>query len=277
MKVNDLNPFLRVCEIQQSMLQGNVLRKAYDYRLFYVLNGKGTVVTDEKSIKLEENSLIILDDTVGYKFVGDMKTFVLNFDVTQKSSGNKKPRPPANLPFYREELRFNPDKLDELEPFNLFNSAETVLPTLYEMLREFNSINPYREAMCSALLKSVIITLLTQSTLGTDTEAIIVNKVNAIIKTDISEVKNISTVATKLGYHPVYIATIYKNKTGENLHSVITDERIKLACKFLKNTSNSVENIALSTGFASRSHFCTAFKKAKNTSPLAYRKRANKN
>ncbi len=277
MTINDANPFLRACEIQQSVLQGKILRRAYDYRLFYVINGEGLIVTDKVSEQLSANTLIIFDDSVCYKFVGNLKVLVVNFDVSQKNNKVSKPKVPNDLPFYREDLRFNPDKLDEIKPFNIYRDAESVLPTLYEMLGEFNSINPYRKAMCSTLLKSTIITLLTISSLGTDAETMLVNKVNAIVKTDISKVESISAVANDLGYHPVYLSTVYKNKTGNNLSTIIMEERIKLACKYLLVTDENIENISIICGFSSRSHFCTAFKKAKGVSPLTYRKRATKN
>ena len=277
MNINDANPFIRVCELQQAVLQGKMLRRAYDYRLFYVLDGEGLIVTNETTEKLKKNCLILLDDSVYYNFIGELKVIVVNFDISQKASKIAKPITPSDSPFYREELRFNPDKLDEINPFNFYPNAENTLPIVYEILNEFNSINTFRKATCSTLLKTIIINLLTQSTLGMDSETTLVNKTNAIVKTDISKVESVTSVANDLGYHPVYLSTVYKNKTGKNLSTVIMEERIKLACKYLLRTNKNIEEISLISGFSSRSHFCTAFKKAKGISPLTYRKRSNKN
>ena len=64
---------------------------------------------------------------------------------------------------------------------------------------------------------------------------------------------------------------VFKKITGKNLHHAIFEERIRLSCKWLTQTTRSIEDIAFSTGFSSRSHFCTIFKEHTGVSPLKYR------
>ena len=88
-----------------------------------------------------------------------------------------------------------------------------------------------------------------------------------------AEIQDNEQLGQEFGYHPVYLAALYKEQTGETLHHAITAERIRLAGDWLTRTDHSIEQIAYDTGFSSRSYFCTVFKEFTGITPGRYRAR----
>ena len=96
-------------------------------------------------------------------------------------------------------------------------------------------------------------------------------RVRRYIRLYAAEISDNAALAKHFGYHPVYLASLFRAHTGESLHHAILSERVRLAAEWLTRTDHSIEEIALDTGFSSRNHFCTVFKKFTGLSPLAYR------
>jgi AraC family transcriptional regulator len=63
----------------------------------------------------------------------------------------------------------------------------------------------------------------------------------------------------------------FKQSTGLPPHQYILRERIERAKSLLANVEMSIAEIALRSGFASQSHFATAFRRISKLSPRAYR------
>ena len=88
-----------------------------------------------------------------------------------------------------------------------------------------------------------------------------------------AELEDNAAVGEAFGYHPVYLAQLYREHTGTTLHRAILENKLELACRWLTHTDRSIEQIAFDTGFSSRSHFCTAFRRRMGMTPKAYRKK----
>lgn len=65
---------------------------------------------------------------------------------------------------------------------------------------------------------------------------------------------------------------IFKQKIAETPHAFVLKIRLQKAAMLLKNSADSVLNIALSVGFQSETHFSKAFKTLYGISPNLYRK-----
>lgn len=68
------------------------------------------------------------------------------------------------------------------------------------------------------------------------------------------------------------LSHIFSRKAGISVTDYISQERIKLACSFLSDTSMPISLIAMKCGFNSASYFIMSFKKAKGIPPSEYRK-----
>ena len=269
MELKDCNPFVRVAQIQPAILERTGLRKAYDYRLFYVLENQGKIIFEDVSYNVSSDTLIIIPPAVAYDFVGRLKTCVLNFDITRRFSSKTKPLfPPC-------EEDFNPDYLFETELLEGFEQPcvlqgdISIRNTLLRAVSQFNTRGKYADAAVSATLKLLFSELLSRNT---DHQDRLSEKVMSYIRTHAATINGNEDVAKALGYHPVYLAEAIKQTTGKTMHNVIIEAKLQLACRWLAGTDESVDNIAHQTGFCSRSHFCTLFKKKLGATPTEYRK-----
>lgn len=72
-----------------------------------------------------------------------------------------------------------------------------------------------------------------------------------------------------------HISETLSQHLGVNFFSFINQYRVEEAKKLLTNTSQSIIDISLESGFNSRSTFNSAFKKAEGVTPTAYRKQSD--
>lgn len=80
-------------------------------------------------------------------------------------------------------------------------------------------------------------------------------------------------LARKLNTNSNYLSKVINDTTGKNFNQYINHFRIEEACKRLSGESShylTIEGIALSVGFKSKSAFNTAFKKSQSITPSEY-------
>lgn len=83
---------------------------------------------------------------------------------------------------------------------------------------------------------------------------------------------NNNLVADKLNISPAYLSKMFKNKKNISLIDYLNQIRISYAKKYLKETNQTIEEIALKTGFISDSALIKAFKKYEGVTPGSYRR-----
>lgn len=66
----------------------------------------------------------------------------------------------------------------------------------------------------------------------------------------------------------------FRATTGLSPYAYVIKRRVEQACLLLRETDLPISEIALVLGFSSQSHFTTAFRRAKSTTPLVYRAHA---
>lgn len=88
-----------------------------------------------------------------------------------------------------------------------------------------------------------------------------------------SESLDLQTVAELCGYSKSNFCKIFKSVTNETFHSVLNRYRVEMACIYLANSNEPIEQIANSTGFADTKSFCRVFKKITGITAGEYRKR----
>ena len=277
MKLSDCNPFVRTTEIQPAVLEGWGLRKAYDHRIFYVLDGRGKLITKDDTVEISPTSLIYIAPSIGYTFEGKMKVIVINFDVTRNATDKRKPICPPQEAFFNKMNVFDDTVIDELPTKAIINGGLYFEKDLLSLVEYFTSNSQFSDATTSAILKSVLSQIAMNISTTVNSEALLAEKIYSYIRLNSATIKGNDDVANALGYHPVYICSVFKKVTGKNLHHTIFEERIRLSCKWLTQTTRSIEDIAFDTGFSSRSHFCTVFKAYTGVSPLKYRNSQLKN
>lgn len=94
-----------------------------------------------------------------------------------------------------------------------------------------------------------------------------------IVYNHYTEPLTLDGVSQACGYSKSNFCKIFKMVTGETFHGVLNRHRTEIACLHLKNSSDSIEKIALEVGFADAKSFCRVFRKMTGQTPGAYRRK----
>ena len=273
MRLQDCNPYIRAAQIQPAVLEGRGARMAYDHRLFYILEGNGELILQDRTERLGPDMLILLRPAVGYHFRGKLRVALLNFDPTRAAALRTEAICPPPADEFDGALVFDPTAVDELDEVRIVADGRPCKEALLEIIRSFSGADPLADALCSGLLKKLLAELLMADRPSRDAAEALVERVRRHITLYAAELEDNAAVGEAFGYHPVYLAQLYREHTGTTLHRAILENKLELACRWLTHTDRSIEQIAFDTGFSSRSHFCTAFRRRMGMTPKAYRKK----
>lgn len=273
MNLQNCNPFLRAAEIQPAVFEGGAPRRAYDHRIFLILEGEGSLILSHATHPLSANTLIFLRPGIGYHFKGKMQVVVLNFDLTRREAHRSEPICPPPAAEYDPEKVFDTTVLPEPAEPLILPGQRHLRQELLELANTFCAGDAYADAITSALLKKLLAELIGAPRQKAEPGQALVRRLEQYIRLYAPEIQGNEQLGKVFGYHPVYIAALFKEQTGRSLHRAILSRRIELGCQWLIRTELSVESIAFDTGFSSRSHFCTAFKAQMGCSPRQYREK----
>ena len=82
---------------------------------------------------------------------------------------------------------------------------------------------------------------------------------------------SVNQVAAHLYLNPIYLNRVFKREKNITIIQFIINEKMALAARLLKNSSNSVVAIAEQVGYPNYSYFSTIFKKYYGCTPTQYR------
>ena len=104
-----------------------------------------------------------------------------------------------------------------------------------------------------------------------------VTKAKNYIEAHYTEPITLQELADYLSINKSYFCTIFKKVTKQSFCTYTNHVRIEKSKLLLQNTTDSIIDIALSTGFSSSSYFNNTFKKIVGITPLEYRQDKQKN
>ncbi len=272
MKLLEVNPFLRYAELQPSVLSSIPFCRAYDYRLFYVLEGQAVLMIADCSISVCAGSLIYVRPTIPYYFEGKLKVIVLNFDMTLNQSNQKTPISPLDtLNCFDPSRVFENDPPEELADFAVLSHAVEMDSKMQECLIQFCYPTPYSDAIASAIIKDILCYIAQNATSHKSELSEIVQKIMLYIQQNYDKEISNSQIANEFGYHSYYLNRIFKASTGTTIHQAVINEKIRIAKRLFKETDLSVGLVANEVGFHDRAQFCTVFRKHTGYTPTDYK------
>lgn len=269
MQLKDCNPYVRTAQIQSEILEKTGLRKAYDYRLFYILENSGTLIVGETRYNLCPDTIIILPPATPYDFEGKLKCGVLNFDMSRDFSHCTLPLFPPIVAEFDFNSLYDTKLLDDFDEPYVHQGNYSTKQTFLKIVDQFNAHSKNSDAMTSAMLKLLFAEILNHNLTP---EEKLVEKIMNYVYNNAESVGTNEDVAKELGYHPVYLSQLLRRVTGKTLHTFILDAKLKVACRWLAETDKKIDDITVLSGFCSRAHFCTLFKNKLKVSPAEYRK-----
>ena len=78
-------------------------------------------------------------------------------------------------------------------------------------------------------------------------------------------------IANQVGISADYLTDCFRQELGITPITYIRRYRIRQACDLLRNTDQSITQIALAVGFSDGAHFTRTFQREMATTPRAYR------
>lgn len=274
MQLCDINPYMRYAGLQPSVLSSIPFSRAYDYRIFYILEDRAKFIYDGKTFDIEAGTLLYFRPDVPYYFDGKIKVIVLNFDLTRRHTNIKTLPPPLNSQkTFDSSLVVENDPPPELSELIVIKMAFDAESVMQKCLAHYCVPTPFSDALTSALIKELLCYMAENSASETDRDSDLIQRMTAYIRQNYDRDISNSDISSEFGYHPFYLNRIFKKSTGMTIHQAVLTEKMILAKQLLRETTLTVSSVACEVGFPDRSQFCTAFKKHTGYTPTEYRKK----
>ena len=151
--------------------------------------------------------------------------------------------------------------------------VNTVTYTLQKMLNMFRENNNINDATMSKCLTNILTELfLSDSNRTLPTNSVLnIESVISYIRKNYNKQITIDNMAEYSNLSSYYFIRLFKQETGVTPYQFLIETRLNIAKFALKTTNETIENIALSSGFNSVSVFCSTFKKRMSITPSQYR------
>lgn len=277
---SQINPFVRFARegtLSPCNLQGAVC--ARDSRLFFLYEGACSLsLSCGAPLPLAERSAILLPAGLPYRFFlndGRMpRLFTINFDYTQAYAHQVSP-----FPLYASGA-LSPQEVhaaafSDCEALNrplIVPGADALTPLLAEMQREAAERRLFFERQLSALMLRALTLLLRRALREDDRQAQAVDRMIAFIQAHLAYPLTNEEIAAHVNYHPVHANRLMRLHTGCTLHQYLLSCRLQRALELLLNSTRSITDVALETGFPSASRFTRCFREATGRTPSEFRR-----
>ena len=276
MTFSDIHPFVRNITLFHTRLHGCTLSKAYDCRLFGIRSGGAILDTEVGEYQLREGAIAVFNTAQPYRLRGigelPLDIYCFNYDLTQDHADRNMWEQPGTLEYYDESRIIEKVDCDELRRPIIVAQSTEFLGRARSMYYEFHSGLPYAKRMLEAQLTELLILAHRAGEGQVDRDSGQIAEVKRYIREHYAEPLTNLSIADTFGYHPNYLARIFRERTGMTLHRYLTDFRLDSAAAMLGSMDGSVEHIAVSCGFATSAHFAAAFRRKFGKSPTDYRK-----
>ncbi len=279
MKLQDLNPFIRHCQIHPNPILYPDMVMAYDCRIFYVLQGNGTFFIKNQAYDFQQYSLFYISSGTPYRFAYDttvsVEFLIVNFDLTSEHAkiSDWLPTNEASS-FHRDKLHSVPDVYPCREIIHIEN-YESAKKDLLNISKYFTNKPMYYAEISSGILKKMFLQVASKQSFKKETTATqTVKQVLTYISKHYAEPITNQAIADVFGFHPYYLNRLVKTELGKSLHQSLIEHRIQEAKNLLATSSLTIQQIADVTGFGTPSQFSMTFKKATGVSPSEYRESA---
>ncbi len=270
------------------------------YHIIHVTKGKGQISIDKNEIPVSEGNVCIINPNrmhsfssvtdCGYTYfaimfylidisaqTGSLSKFDNNRDECEKNGENA---PLESIFIFRAANHFL--AIYEKGIKSLFQAAQK----LDMALGKYNNEPVRNYFSCSGMFKAFFaarcaeyfaefLGICVEDNVAGQLEMIledhILSAVEKYMRKHINVKYSLPDLAEKAGYHPVYLCSYFKKKTGQTLTSFFNSLKMESACRMFRSTDLSITTISEELGFCSTNHFAYVFKKNVGMTPSEYR------
>ena len=285
MLLKDIEPFTR--QVVISTLSSNVKNDVYkelrasDCRLFYILNGNGTMKIENKDYPLHHGCAILVKSGAKYVWQLDEKgvtAIFVNFDFTMNFSSITASFHPVHSEHFSDSDILEHIDFEDAKALNspiYIKNATSIEANLRLLASEYYLKSSYAQEYLSSCLKFIIISLAKLAELTETDEKKknyeTVRKVIQYIENNYHLEMTNEMIGDYFHFNPSYLNRIFKENTGDTLHNFLVRYRINLAMDLLHTTNLPINEVASIVGFSDIPHFIKSFKKSTGKTPGEYR------
>ena len=239
-------PFVRCVGIGTGVYQA-VTKKAYDWRLICVLEGKGALELEGQTLETMPGQLFLIPPGTAYRACSpsNQRIAVVNFDTDGTFAHIAEPVLSVDAAAFEE------DKLLATPPIACLRESVYTLPA---------AEIPLLEELYGLYLRQDPDPGRKRFVLGARFAYILTKVLDPVKKPG-------RLAARQFNYSSSYVEKLLHREYDTGFRQLILDTRLKKALWLLENPSDSCEQIAISLGFCSSQHFSNAFFKKYGRTP----------
>lgn len=252
-------PFVRCVGIGTSIYQ-NCLKKAYDYRMIYIIHGEGFIEIDNEQFNTNSNNLYIIIPGTSYKVCSskNQKVAVVNFDTNYDYSHIEKPILSVDMEIFNDnEILLTPPI--EFMPDNNYK-VSGIYTELFEELYQTYMRNDISGEIKNFLLSSKFLYIISRTLTHKSAHSTSDDIYNYILDNATKKI-TARSIGEEFNYSASYIEKLLRKDYNTSLKQLVLDTRLKKAMWLLENTSLTISEISHQLGFHSSQHFTEMFKK----------------
>ena len=243
------------------------------------MHGNGEIIIEGRAYKIKAGTVILFQSGTEYVWqISDMRYISINFDYTQQHSHIKKTFSPLNSDEFPSDNFSRKIDFSDASVLNreiVFFDGAAFESRIMNLAVEINTQGQFRDELLSALMKSIIISIVRLSCneggCVNNTGAILARRVIGYIQENYSRPIKSEDIAAYFHFNPSYINRMFKAHTGFSVRTFIIDYRINQAMEILRTEGLSVSEIAGAVGFTDIPHFIKTFRAHTGKTPLEYR------
>ena len=274
-----LSPFVRFAAYPE---RGNwrvgrrILR---DYLLFYVECGKGLLTLEGQKFPLETGGWYWVppgrENTLEGWAPPRMKVPYIHFDIIYRKLYADLPMTPEGF-LNKKDPAIQPD-IFKNAPFKMYGRVHPKLfgearDLLFRIINLFSRQPRFFRIETSGLLLKLIVNILEGQSLAPDSNVVssAIAKVEQALEQQFRENLSLNKLSELVGYHPAYLARLFKNQRGLSPRQYLRRLKINHAKDLLRHSNFTLTAIAEECGFSSLALFSRTFHQLEGISPTEY-------
>lgn len=279
MEFREIHPYVRFARYHMYDVRKPTLCP-YDCRLFYVEDGAAEITADGITYTVHSGDVVMIHTGIIYRVAPEndkTKILAFNFDFTFESSGLTIPVPPDSPELFEEKNIISPVTFSDRTEFNRAVCVKNMAKgheLLREAEKEYKKNLLFSDTLAGAYLGQFLALCARKladplAEAGSTATDRIISYLHKNYKQNITN----EWLAKEFNYHPNYINSLIRARTGMPLHRYFLSVRIRRAITLLETTDLSVTEIAREVGFCDVSYFSNYFRKVTGRAPKYYRQK----
>ena len=155
--------------------------------------------------------------------------------------------------------------------FQEIDTIKTIFQQLLDAAKQYSDISAL-EALGHLYRLIALFSSFNDKNSMQDNDSPYISKAIQYIHNNFMKPITVTDIAKHVSLHRSYLTSLFKNQLQMSPLEYLLSYRFNIACKLMRTTNMTIQEIGMAVGFPDHMNFSTRFKKYKGVSPRAYRK-----